>query len=83
MSEGTLRENPEMSKGSSGQDGGLCLHEGTPREDPGMSKGFSRQHGGLCLRGHQGRIPRSPGGGFGFNLPRGANLLVVSHHRGT
>ena len=53
--EGTLREDPGMSKGSSGQHGGLCL-----RGHHGMSKGSFGQHGGLCLRGLQGRIPGCP-----------------------
>ena len=59
LSQGTPREDPRMSKGSSGQ-GEEPMSEGIPREDPRMSKGSSRQHGGLCLREHQGRIPGSP-----------------------
>ena len=46
-----------MSKGSSGQQGGLCMRGHLAREDPGMPKGSSGHHVGLCMRGHQGRIP--------------------------
>jgi len=49
-----------MSKGSSGQHGGLCMRGHLAREDPGMPKGSSGHHGGLCMRGHQGRIPGCP-----------------------
>ena len=55
----TPREDPGMSKGSSGHHGGL-FSEGTPMEDPRMSKGSSGHHGGLCLKGHQRRIPGCP-----------------------
>ena len=48
VSERTSREDPGMSKGSSGQG---PVSEGIPREDPGMSKVSFRQHGGLCPRG--------------------------------
>ena len=78
MSEGTSREDPGMSKGSSGQLG-QPVSEGTPREDPGTSKGSSGQLGQPVSEG----TPREDPGMFkGSSGQLGSLCLKGRGHQG-
>ena len=59
VSDGIPREDPGMSKGSSGQHGGLCLR-GSQGRILGCPRDPLDSLGSLHLRGHQGRIPGCP-----------------------
>ena len=74
--EGTPREDPRMSKGASGQHGGLCVrgHQG---RIPGCSRDSPDSIGrGLCVRGHQGRIPGCPRDSPDCHVPQCASLAT-------